>query len=82
MADFYCSNCKEDYELKSKQSSISTKILDGAYRTTLERLTSSNNPNFFLLNYDIATLEITNFLVIPKHFNYLPLQKLGLPVPK
>mgnify|MGYP001573087753 CR=1 FL=1 len=68
VADFYCSNCKEDYELKSKQNGIGAKILDGAYRTMLERLMSSNNPNFFLLNYDLSNLEVTNFLVIPKHF--------------
>jgi len=47
VADFYCSNCREDYELKSKRNPFSTKIVDGAYRTMLERLTSSNNPNFF-----------------------------------
>lgn len=68
VADFYCSNCREDYELKSKQNAIGTKIVDGAYRTMLERLTSSNNPNFFLLNYDLANFEVVNFLVIPKHF--------------
>src|SRR3990167_6674995 len=52
-ADFYCKNCREDYELKSKQNSIGTKLIDGAYRTMIERLTSNNNPNFFLLNYDL-----------------------------
>ncbi len=68
VADFYCSNCREEYELKSKQSAIGTKILDGAYRTMLERLTSSNNPNFFLLNYNVSNLSVANFFVIPKHF--------------
>jgi len=68
VADFYCSNCKEDYELKSKQGSIGTKIVDSAYRTMIERLQSSNNPNFFLLNYDLQNFEVRNFLVIPKHF--------------
>ncbi len=68
VADFYCKNCHEDYELKSKHSSIGTKIVDGAYRTMLERLVSSHNPNFFFLNYDISNLEVTNFFVIPKHF--------------
>ncbi|MDO8555248.1 MAG: DpnI domain-containing protein [bacterium] len=68
VADFYCTNCREEYELKSKQNSIGSKIVDGAYRTMLERLTSSNNPNFFLLNYDLSNLEVINFLVIPKHF--------------
>lgn len=68
VADFYCSNCKEDYELKSKQDSVGIKIVDGAYHTMIERLQSSNNPNFFLLNYDLRSLEVSNFLVIPKHF--------------
>src|SRR3989338_9691972 len=52
VADFYCSNCREEYELKSKKSTLGTKIVDGAYRTMLERLKSNNNPNFFLFNYD------------------------------
>lgn len=68
VADFYCSNCREEYELKGKRSAIGTKIVDGAYRTMLERLTSSNNPNFFLLSYDLSNLEVINFFVIPKHF--------------
>jgi type II restriction enzyme len=68
VADFYCSNCKEEYELKSKQGSVGVKIADGAYRTMIERLQSSNNPNFFLLNYDLKSFEVLNFLVIPKHF--------------
>lgn len=68
VADFYCRNCREDYELKSKHYSIGTKVVDGAYRTMLERLTSSHNPNFFLLNYDLLNMEISNFFVIPKHF--------------
>lgn len=68
VADFYCSNCKEDFELKSKQDGIGIKIMDGAYRTMIERLRSANNPNFFLLNYNLQSLEVLNFLVIPKHF--------------
>lgn len=68
VADFFCSNCKEDYELKSKIENIGNKIVDGAYRTMIERLQSSNNPNFFLLNYDLENFDVLNFLVIPKHF--------------
>ncbi len=68
VADFYCSNCKEDYELKSKQDGIGARIVDGAYRTMIERLQDNNNPNFFLLNYNLQNLEVVNFFVIPKHF--------------
>lgn len=68
VADFFCSNCREDYELKSKRNSIGTKILDGAYRTKMERLRSSSNPNLFILNYNLANLRVLDFFVIPKHF--------------
>ncbi len=68
VADFFCSNCKEDYELKSKKDSMGAKIVDGAYGTMISRLQSTNNPNFFLLNYNLRNFSVSNFLVIPKHF--------------
>lgn len=68
VADFFCPNCAEEYELKSKKDSIGAKIVDGAYRTMIERLQSNNNPNFFLLNYDLRNYEVVNFVVVPKHF--------------
>lgn len=68
VADFYCSNCGEDYELKSKRNSLGQKVVDGAYKTMLERLQGQNNPNFFFLNYSLANYKIVNFIVIPKHF--------------
>ncbi|MEI7604229.1 MAG: DpnI domain-containing protein [bacterium] len=68
VADFYCSDCKEDYELKSKKNTLGSKINDGAYSTMIERISSNNNPNFFLLNYDDKKYEVIDFLVIPKYF--------------
>ncbi len=52
VADFYCSKCNEDYELKSKKDKIGKKIVDGTYSTMIMRLQSDSNPNFFFLNYD------------------------------
>lgn len=43
-------------------------MVDGAYRTMIERLKDNNNPNLFLLNYVFTRYEIINFFVIPKHF--------------
>jgi type II restriction enzyme len=68
VSDFLCPNCKEDFELKSKKTSIANKIVDGAYRTMIERLEGSNNPSLFLMSYDLRNLEVLNLLVIPKHF--------------
>lgn len=68
VGDFYCPNCKEEYELKSKKDRIGTRILDGAYNTMIDRLKSTNNPSFFFLNYNLSNYKVQNFIVIPKHF--------------
>jgi type II restriction enzyme len=68
VADFHCEICKEEYELKSQKSAFGSKIMDGAFRTKCERLAASNNPNLFLLNYDLKNLSVRNFFVVPKHF--------------
>ena len=68
VADFYCSVCNEDYELKSKKNSMGKKIVDGAYSTMIERLQSKQNPNFLFLNYDVKKFQVHNLIVIPKHF--------------
>jgi type II restriction enzyme len=68
VADFFCATCKEEYELKSQKSVFRNKVLDGSFRAKCERLAASNNPNLFLLNYDLKQLSVTNFFVIPKHF--------------
>ncbi|KAA0927377.1 restriction endonuclease [Psychrobacter sp. ANT_H56B] len=67
VADFYCSNCNEQYELKSKKAKLSNIINDGAYDTMIERINSEDNPSFFFLTYSQA-LSVNNFLIIPKHF--------------
>ena len=68
VADFYCENCNEEYELKSKKNRIGNQVVDGAYRTMIERLQSHNNPNFFFLSYNPENFLVKNFMVIPKHF--------------
>lgn len=68
VADFYCASCQEEYELKSQKTAFGTKILDGAFRTMCERLTASNNPNLLLMNYDLKSLSVKNFCIVPKHF--------------
>ena len=67
VADFYCSNCKEEFELKSKNGLFSNIITDGAYSTMIERINSNQNPNFFFLTYS-KELSVNNFLLIPNHF--------------
>jgi type II restriction enzyme len=69
VADFFCNNCSEEYELKSKDGNkLGDKIVDGAYSTMIERINSANNPNFFFLNYRKSNWVVNNFLIIPKYY--------------
>src|SRR5438105_15075835 len=68
LADFLCTSCNEEYELKSQKNKFGSKVLDGAFRTKCERLAAQNNPNLFLMNYDLSRLSVVNLFVVPKHF--------------
>lgn len=67
VADFYCQNCFEEFELKSKNGRLPSLITDGAYKTMIERINADNNPNFFFLTYDKQWC-VNDFLIIPKQF--------------
>ena len=66
VADFFCGSCNEQFELKSTKGTFGAKVVDGAYSTKIERLSSNTNPNLLLLSY--KQLAVTNLIVIPKHF--------------
>jgi type II restriction enzyme len=68
LADFFCTACSEEFELKSQRTKFGAKILDGEFRTKCERLASSNNPNLLLMNYDLKSLAVVNLFIVPKHF--------------
>lgn len=69
VADFYCEDCKSDFELKSKckpAGELSDIINDGQYDKMIERITSYSNPNFFFMHY--ADFRVRNLIFIPNHF--------------
>lgn len=68
VADFYCPNCKSEFEQKSKNGAIGSKIADGAYATFIERICSNNNPDFFIMSYSISKMSVESMYFIPKHF--------------
>jgi type II restriction enzyme len=45
VADFFCTACSEEYELKSQKTKFTAKVLDGAFRTMCDRLAETNNPS-------------------------------------
>jgi type II restriction enzyme len=68
VADFICPGCREIYELKSLGRPLGRMIGDGAYKTMIERLGSTTNPNLFLLHYDPRDLRVRNLVVVPRYF--------------
>lgn len=67
VADIYCKNCGEIFELKSKKKHIGSKIVNGAYQTMIERITSNSNPQLFIMSYS-ENFSVTNLVFIPKFF--------------
>jgi type II restriction enzyme len=63
VADFFCTSCKEDFELKSKNGNLGKRIVDGAYSSMIERIHAADNPNFFLLTYSKSQWSVSNFLI-------------------
>lgn len=68
VADFACASCAEEYELKSKAGKIGGRIVDGAHKTMLERLSANNNPNLIVLGYHRQEQRVSSLAVVPKQF--------------
>ena len=69
VADFYCPRCDNQFELKSKNGTITSSISDGAYNTMIDRITSNTNPDFFVMEYHLGQQPcVNNLIVIPKFF--------------
>ena len=67
VADVRCPSCGEIFELKSTKNHFGAKILDGAYKTMIERITSNINPQLFIMQYS-PLFFVTDLLLIPKFF--------------
>lgn len=68
VGDFSCAGCSEEYEVKSQSGKIGAKVVDGAYKSMMERLAANNNPSLVLMGYDKTRKTVTNLSVVPKHF--------------
>jgi type II restriction enzyme len=68
VADFYCGECQDQYELKSQSTAFGRKVADGAYETKIARLASDTSPNLILLQYDQERRRVENLTVVPRYF--------------
>ena len=69
--DYVCPDCQQPFQLKSKDSPIGHKVLDGAYGAMMQAITEDRTPNFFLLQYDRSLWSVRNVILIP-HFAFSP----------
>lgn len=68
VGDLLCGSCGEQFELKSKKGAFGAKVVDGAYKTLCERVSSDSNPNFAFLAYDAREKVVQSLFVVPKQF--------------
>lgn len=68
VADFYCMNCKAQFELKSKNGKIGEKVSDGAYRTMIQRIGENDNPHFLFMSYSMEQPAVCDLIVVPRFF--------------
>lgn len=68
VADFVCSACLEEFELKGTRGVFGPRVVDGAYEAMKARLQSDRNPNLALLRYHREERRMIDCYVIPKHF--------------
>lgn len=68
VADFACDQCGEQYELKAKKGRLGPKVVDGAYSAMTRRLAAQDNPSLLALSYDRSRTQVTDLIVVPKHF--------------
>ncbi len=82
VGDFYCGECREEFELKSSKTKLGKQIVDGAYKTMIEKIDNGTVPNFFYLNYALIDDKINNLIIIPKHYFTKTIIKERPPLPK
>ena len=68
VADFYCPHCNNQFEQKSKNGAFGNKIADGAYGTFIQRISSNDNPDFFLMSYSLEKMRVEDMFFVPKYF--------------
>jgi len=71
VADFFCDICASEFELKSKEGNarsgvFSAKVVDGAYNTMIQRITSNNNPHLFFMIH--SEKFVKNLIFVPRFF--------------
>jgi type II restriction enzyme len=63
--DYVCRECKSAFQLKSQGSPLSFRIVDAAYGTMRDAISSNRTPNLFVMHYDRKEWSVSNIILIP-----------------
>lgn len=69
--DFQCPACGGFYQLKSQRTPFRNSIADGAYNAMMKAIANDQTPNFYFMQYDLASWSVLNLLLVP-HFAFPP----------
>jgi type II restriction enzyme len=50
-SDFFCTCCKNSFQLKSSRKPFGKKVNDGAFNTMISVVNNNCSPSFFILHY-------------------------------
>ncbi|MGD0208000.1 MAG: DpnI domain-containing protein [Verrucomicrobiota bacterium] len=52
------------YQLKSQKSRLDESIMDGAYAAMMNAIRHDETPNFYFMQYELATWRVKNLLLV------------------
>ena len=66
VADFFCTACGAEFELKSAKHRLRSKINGSEYEALIRRLRAENSPHFLFLAYD-AAWQVQQLYLVPRY---------------
>ncbi len=68
VVDFWCSDCREPFQLKSQSQPFRSRVSDAAYGPMIRSIETATAPTFLFLHYDPTEWKIISLFFVPRHF--------------
>lgn len=68
VADFYCEDCGQEFQLKAQRGKIGYHIADGEYHTMLQAIVEGSVPHFLIMAYSADWASVSEFVLIHRKF--------------
>ena len=82
VSDFFCQGCRENYQLKSTSKKLGKSFPGSEYYTLVNRIENEQQPNLFLLQYDLTDEVVKKLIFIPRVFFSTSVIELRKPLSK